>query len=208
MILPIQTVWAVIRTKDFNEPLLKCKATRPPTTQACPFSPFFGGTSRCKGSFSGQHLSVSVLEIKPPTIGARLPQADPSRPPFTGERTGNWTTIDCNHPSVVNPGSYTPAQRWSELDADHAWKDVVAVYKEFHQPSGTGIDDSIFATLRSRPSPGCGGVGVGSGCRIPTECNSHAGSGAAGHLGVELSGQCEHGMYVASLKVVRSAEYH
>ncbi|KAK5662278.1 hypothetical protein OQA88_8184 [Cercophora sp. LCS_1] len=129
------------------------------------------------GLFAGICLGDDLRTIK-----TRIPQDEPTRPPHSGDRTGNWTTLSCTHPAVVNPAGYTPAQRWSELDVDHAWRDVVAVYEEAHKPNFVDFGESLFSTLRSRPSPGCGTMSVNTGCRIPTECNTHAGSGPAGHL--------------------------
>ncbi|KAK1758877.1 hypothetical protein QBC47DRAFT_96587 [Echria macrotheca] len=95
-------------------------------------------------------------------------------------RTGNWTTLTCDEPAVVNSDTMAPAERWGQLDCDHAWADVLVMWKSsYYQENSIRFGDAMFDQFHSRPSPDCERVERTGSCQQPVKCNSHQDSGPA-----------------------------
>ncbi|KAH8423398.1 uncharacterized protein LDX57_001157 [Aspergillus melleus] len=72
-------------------------------------------------------------------------------------RYGNWTEFDCTHPMVVDRSGYTPSERWKQLNADAAWKDVVRIWKEIYEDQ-VSFMDSVTVTLKLGENARCGDI--------------------------------------------------
>jgi hypothetical protein len=59
------------------------------------------------------------------------------------KRTGTWVDKTCStiEASSLGPLDYSPGQRWTALDCDHAWDDSVNIWKKCYRNSA---DPSSF----------------------------------------------------------------
>ncbi|PGH14086.1 hypothetical protein AJ80_06090 [Polytolypa hystricis UAMH7299] len=65
-------------------------------------------------------------------------------PYIQGERSGNWSSFNCDHPAVQHWDLFTSEARWDILGCDNAWEDAIAVWKA----SDKGGDGKFVRTLR------------------------------------------------------------
>ncbi|KAL7939413.1 glycoside hydrolase family 18 protein [Trichoderma chlorosporum] len=107
--------------------------------------------------------------------------------PIEGNRTGNWTTLTCSDPAVQNALTMGCAQRWSELDADDAWKNALAVWNSIDS-TRTTFSLSIMNTLHAAEDVDCGLISPKGNCGQTETCvwfqgyGSNGGSGPAAYL--------------------------
>ncbi|KAK4443548.1 hypothetical protein QBC34DRAFT_477065 [Podospora aff. communis PSN243] len=99
--------------------------------------------------------------------GASLAAAIGQRP-----RTGNWTTLNCEHAAIVDATTFTSEQRWSVLDADHAWADVVDAWRNEYKPEARfrSFQQAVFYDLSTHEGTTCGEVSGIGGCHTPMSC--------------------------------------
>lgn len=101
---------------------------------------------------------------------------------YKGNRTGNWTTIQCTDPAVAFYGDFTPDKRWEMLDCDHAWSDAVAVWKKIDKPSNNlSFSRSIFNTHHGPQEADCRDISTKSNCDTIQKCEVDEGSGACSY---------------------------
>lgn len=96
-----------------------------------------------------------------------------------GDRTGNWTELDCNDPAIRLAMEFTPAERWARLDCDHAWQDAVDVWNTHDKHKGDKSDKrrfirSIVNTLQGPEDADCNDV-FGTNCGASWPCGSFTG---------------------------------
>ncbi|KAI0968045.1 glycosyl hydrolases family 18-domain-containing protein [Xylaria arbuscula] len=104
-------------------------------------------------------------------------------PLIEGDRTGNWTMLQCTDPAVVGLAQYTPSERWGLLDCDNAWADAVAVWKNIDEPAGNlTFPFSIANTFHVGENSECENLLKNDYCNEITECVASSGSGPAGYL--------------------------
>lgn len=68
-------------------------------------------------------------------------------PYVEGNRTGNWTTMNCDNPAVQDTLYMACSQRWSELDASDAWSDAINVWKSIDEPKLKDQTETNKSTL-------------------------------------------------------------
>ncbi|KAL4938844.1 hypothetical protein BDV06DRAFT_231514 [Aspergillus oleicola] len=72
-------------------------------------------------------------------------------------RNGNWTDFDCTHDVIEDKLDYTPSERWSGVNADAAWDDVVRIWKETDSKRpAVNFTQSVSSTLRIGDQANCG----------------------------------------------------
>jgi hypothetical protein len=104
-------------------------------------------------------------------------------PFILGERTGNWTTLQCTDPAVVGDLQFTPEARWSMLDCDSAWNDALDVWRNHHNKTGgPTFSASIWDTFHGPPGAMCHTLLTETNCDEMGNCYVHKGSGPAAHL--------------------------
>ncbi|KAK0641790.1 hypothetical protein B0T16DRAFT_461821 [Cercophora newfieldiana] len=100
------------------------------------------------------------------------------------QRTGNWTTISCEHPMMVNAENFTGAERWGVLDADHAWADILTAWRTaFYTDMGLDFQTAVFHQLSTYSGTSCGKAWAVGGCKQVMSCEDRFDwSGAASSL--------------------------
>ncbi|KAI1305442.1 putative necrosis-inducing factor-domain-containing protein [Xylaria venustula] len=100
-----------------------------------------------------------------------------------GNRTGNWTTLQCTDPAVVELAQYTPSERWGLLDCDNAWSDAIAVWKTIDSVSSNlSFSLSIANTFHVGEDSNCIYLNENNNCDDIPQCMANSGSGPAGYL--------------------------
>ncbi|OTA05027.1 chitinase [Trichoderma parareesei] len=108
-------------------------------------------------------------------------------PTEEGDRTGNWTSLTCSDPAVRDALWMGCAQRWSELDADDAWKDTIKVWTQYDE-GRLNFSASIMRTFHVSNNADCGLLAKDSGCDESQPCgyfegmDGFGGSGPAAYL--------------------------
>ncbi|KAJ5947147.1 Glycoside hydrolase superfamily [Penicillium verhagenii] len=104
-----------------------------------------------------------------------------------GNRTGNWTTLDCSNPAVTDALYMPCAQRWSELDASNAWSDALTVWLDTDEPelgdSEPEFTLSIMNTLHAAEEMNCGQIAPAGSCYTTETCAWFEGFGDDGGSG-------------------------
>ncbi|KAL4745304.1 hypothetical protein BDW72DRAFT_211523 [Aspergillus terricola var. indicus] len=107
-------------------------------------------------------------------------------PNQVGNRTGNWTEVQCTDPSVTDTDTLTPSQKWSMMDAGSAWADAIDAWKTIDRPNqdegGYSFTASIGHVFHFAPLADCGDVTDQSNCAQSSQCQEfvNVDSGAAG----------------------------
>ncbi|KAK5654618.1 hypothetical protein OQA88_6939 [Cercophora sp. LCS_1] len=73
----------------------------------------------------------------------------------TDTNIGTWKQYDCTHAAIVNWGTMSPSERWKALDADSAWREVVAKWIKTDQFNRLTFDQSVQLTLKMGAETGC-----------------------------------------------------
>jgi GH18 family chitinase len=100
-----------------------------------------------------------------------------------GDRNGNWTEINCDSQAAADIRHLTPAQRWEGMDCDHAWSDIIAVWKDVDRPnSHFSFTESLSLTINGPPHADCGSLKDDNNCGQTLQCDGfqNIGSGPAG----------------------------
>lgn len=88
-------------------------------------------------------------------------------------RTGNWTTVQCDVPAVNMwvEHEMTAEQRWSEMDGDDAWADVINQWLYEDQPTGKfPFTWSVSNTIHGGELTDCGSLGSNNNCQAISKC--------------------------------------
>ncbi|KAK9855849.1 hypothetical protein MYU51_001467 [Penicillium brevicompactum] len=92
-----------------------------------------------------------------------------------GSRSGNWTKIGCDNEYSRETPYWSSTTRWNQLDAAHAWSDLIADWKAYRSKdsSSNGQTFSQFMVyLLGGPSNAeCGSIGDQSSCRQALSCS-------------------------------------
>ncbi|KAE8152020.1 chitinase [Aspergillus avenaceus] len=115
-----------------------------------------GGTSDWATDLQQYHgvppPAKSWTEYKKLAMSGQDPKTDHTR-------SGNWTKFDCTHPLIVNVLDHTPSERWTGLNADAAWNDVVRIWKETdRERGGVKFMESVSSTLHMGAQANCGSL--------------------------------------------------
>ncbi|KAK8139989.1 hypothetical protein PG984_000055 [Apiospora sp. TS-2023a] len=99
-----------------------------------------------------------------------------------GNRTGNWSRIGCDDPSVQGLDFFSPAQRWAMMDARDAWADVRKVWTDIDHPKHWNFTKSVSNTIHGPEMASCAVI-PHNNCDQTLQCASFVGgkSGAAGY---------------------------
>ncbi|KAF2168013.1 glycoside hydrolase family 18 protein [Zasmidium cellare ATCC 36951] len=101
--------------------------------------------------------------------------------PYSGPRTGNWTSIQCTADVVHHIGDYTPAVRWSEMDCPDAWSNVIAAWNTIWKPKGWTFSESVMTIIDQRQDVDCGIIGFESNCFPTVLCYTDVDVGACAY---------------------------
>lgn len=102
-------------------------------------------------------------------------------PADVGERTGNWSSLNCTDASVTDIRDLSPQERWAEMDASNAWSDLINVWETIDRPAGSlTFSESISDTIHGLENADCGAI-TGSSCASTILCLQGEGSGPAGY---------------------------
>jgi hypothetical protein len=94
-----------------------------------------------------------------------------------GSRSGNWTSIGCDDPSVQNVKGLDPDQRWTEMDGPDAWSDVINVWKQYDSNTDT-FTMSISGTIHGPEEADCGSLLSTNNCDQTLQCAGFIGGGS------------------------------
>ena len=118
----------------------------------------------------------------PPTAGSWgnfiLAVKAGSDPYVEGPRTGNWTSLHCDDPAVVNLRGLTARQRWNGVDAPDAWKDVIQTWNTIDKPAGMHFTQSVSNNIHGPESAECGTLLSTNNCGQTLQCDGFIGSGS------------------------------
>ncbi|OAA81632.1 Glycoside hydrolase [Akanthomyces lecanii RCEF 1005] len=98
-----------------------------------------------------------------------------------GKRTGNWTNLDCTADGATDTLHYTSDERWKNLDAANAWKDMISDWKRYRAKTsgvhtGTALFSEFFANNFNHTLPiDCGDISPSSNCRSGLTCGDFTG---------------------------------
>ncbi|KAL6876788.1 hypothetical protein J3F83DRAFT_769856 [Trichoderma novae-zelandiae] len=98
------------------------------------------------------------------------------------DRTGGWTSLTCMDPAVQDALWMGCAQRWSELDADDAWKDTIRVWTQ-HDEGKTNFRLSVMNTLHASNKTDCGLLAPTGNCDQSQTCGYFEVNGEGGGSG-------------------------
>ncbi|OBT40321.1 hypothetical protein VE00_08471 [Pseudogymnoascus sp. WSF 3629] len=101
-----------------------------------------------------------------------------------GDRTGNWTEIMCDSQAASDIRGLTPEQRWDGMDMEDAWKDSIAVWKDYDRgKTQFTFTQSMSLTLNGPERASCGSLKSDSNCIQTLQCSpfQNKGSGAAAY---------------------------
>ena len=100
-----------------------------------------------------------------------------------GNRTGNWTELDCTDRAVVDKRLLSPSERWNRIDAPHAWADAIDVWKKIDRGSRMTFTASVSDTLDGPELVACGVIGTDN-CGETKQCQEfdNNGAGPAGYM--------------------------
>lgn len=73
-------------------------------------------------------------------------------------RNGNWTDFSCEHPVIANPYEYTPSDRWTLMNGDAAWADIVRIYKDTDSKRSLNFIQSLHETVALSGLSRCGNM--------------------------------------------------
>ncbi|RHZ56572.1 uncharacterized protein CDV56_100433 [Aspergillus thermomutatus] len=94
-------------------------------------------------------------------------------------RNGNWTEMDCTHEMIVDSTYHLGSERWSTLNADAAWADVVRIWQDTDQPrAGISFMQSVSTTLHMGAEANCGSLTADS-C-VTKDCPAGANGDTSG----------------------------
>ncbi|CAG8890307.1 unnamed protein product [Penicillium egyptiacum] len=93
----------------------------------------------------------------------------------SGERHGNWSTLDCDNEYYTEFPFYSPEARWNGLGCNDAWSDLVSDWKtyrdgEIDQSQYTPFVPYISYLLGLGGNRDCADIVTGIGCREPKTC--------------------------------------
>ncbi|CAK7233697.1 hypothetical protein SCUCBS95973_008685 [Sporothrix curviconia] len=101
--------------------------------------------------------------------------------------SGNWTTLTCTDPAVVDATTMTPEERWAELDGIDAWNDVINIWTTVDRAAGgIYLSESISNSINGPEDSNCGVLGATSNCDTIKLCNDFAGTTDSGPAAYEL----------------------
>lgn len=123
--------------------------------------------------------------LDPPIIdGAAADDWAAHKKEILNQHSGNWTELQCTDEAVSDIRFLCPAQRWSQLDAPHAWSDALNVWEKVDKGGGLNFTTSISLTFDGPENVECGTLSSTSNCAQTLQCDGFAneGSGPAGYL--------------------------
>ncbi|EEA29070.1 conserved hypothetical protein [Talaromyces marneffei ATCC 18224] len=124
-----------------------------------------------------------------------------------GSRTGNWTTLTCDDPSVTNLANLTSKERWDQMDCPNAWADAMNVWFNIDKPANSlTFTESISNTLHAPEMADCGDYKATSNCIQTSTCVSIIGnhSGPAAYA-IWNSMIVVHEMYITYINALHDA---
>lgn len=85
--------------------------------------------------------------------------------------SGNWSSISCNDAHFKHYPFYTPAERWSGLNVQDAWSDLMNDWKRFRE-NGTDLPFAGYIAYLTgvTSSTDCGRIPAAGGCEATARC--------------------------------------
>ncbi|KAE8404436.1 hypothetical protein BDV37DRAFT_293915 [Aspergillus pseudonomiae] len=102
-----------------------------------------------------------------------------------GNRTGNWTELHCTDRAVADKRGLSPSERWNQIDAPHAWADVIDMWRTFDRSRPKmAFTASISDTLNGPDNAECGTFAATNNCDNTKQCKEFDtnGAGPAGYM--------------------------
>lgn len=102
-----------------------------------------------------------------------------------GNRTGNWTEVHCSDRSVSDMRYLSSSERWSMIDAPHAWADAIEVWRNIDRKGGKiSFSASISDSFNAPPNAECGSFLETDNCAQTQQCKEfdNDGAGPAGWM--------------------------
>jgi hypothetical protein len=92
-----------------------------------------------------------------------------------GSRSGNWTKLGCDNEYSRETPYWSSMTRWKQLDAAHAWSDLIADWKAYRSKDDSDKRQTFsqfMVYLLGGPSNAeCGSIGDQSSCRQYHSCS-------------------------------------
>jgi GH18 family chitinase len=95
--------------------------------------------------------------------------------PTIGDRTGNWTSLNCDNEYVKNDIYYSSQQRWAALDAADAWQNALEVWRSQDRALNIPFMTSLQHTYKAIAGAQCGEMTSTSSCITYTQCTNFIG---------------------------------
>ncbi|KAL8333671.1 hypothetical protein RB593_003384 [Gaeumannomyces tritici] len=90
-------------------------------------------------------------------------------------REGKWRSFTCTHQAIMYPYDYYPSDRWEQVDAKSAWKEIVTNWIELHRDQKKIFLKSVEMTLKAGANSGCEFLGGDDDrCHVAFECPNGA----------------------------------
>jgi hypothetical protein len=85
---------------------------------------------------------------------------------------GNWTSLTCKDHSVTGILDLTPAERWSQMGCEEAWRDLIKRWRSYHddQKGNFKFSQYISALIYGPNKANCGEIGSNN-CDQTLQCN-------------------------------------
>lgn len=101
-----------------------------------------------------------------------------------GNRTGNWTELDCNDRAVQDRRFLSPSERWNRIDAPNAWADAIELWKNVDRGTNYSFTASISDTLDGPELVGCNVLTDTTNCVQTMQCTAFDtnSAGPAGYM--------------------------
>lgn len=95
--------------------------------------------------------------------------------PVRGNRTGNWTQVQCSDRAVWDWDHMTQAERWAEVDAKDAFADAVQQWKTYDRDHKYTFSKSVLDTFHGPDENKC--HLLKNGCDETQVCTAFVGQG-------------------------------
>jgi hypothetical protein len=93
-----------------------------------------------------------------------------------------WDSIPCSNPYAASLLHGTPSQKWTALQAESAWTDLINKWTNVDQPSGATFMESLADSTGLNEFLNCEEISNNAHCQVNEDCDLNNGVGAAAWL--------------------------